>query len=632
MCGIYGVILPDPAQALAPQVLEDMGSALRYRGPDAEGLWSAPGVWLGHRRLKIIDLEGGVQPMADPQGQVVLSYNGEVYNFLELRRELREAGAVLRTRSDTEVILQGYLHWGLGVLDRIVGMYAFAIWDGRSRTLLLARDRLGVKPLYWAELPGGGLVFASELKAILASGLVARRVDFQAAARYCAFGYVMGEESMVEGVRRLPAAATLTWQNGRVLGIKPYWDMARLWREARQSPLHGREIQEAFQAGLEQATVQRMVSDVPLGAFLSGGLDSSAVAALMRRHSQEVRTYSIGFRYASFDESGYARQTAAALGCRHFDQIVDCRDPALLLEIVSRLDEPFADTSILPTYALCRMARRQVTVALSGDGADELLAGYVTHLANRYYGLYRRLPAPLAGALRALAGLWPDSRRKVNLVFKAKQFLGAHPRSPAEAHGWWRTICPPEALRRLLPGAGEGLPDIYAPFRQAYARAQGLAELDRFLYIDYQTWLVDDILVKADRASMNHGLEIRSPFLDTRLVELMMRAPPACKLSGRTTKVLLRQCARAWLPAAVLKRRKAGFNAPVAQWLCEAWRELAEEAFGHVLPVHMPGLDGAWLRGRWSEHLSGRRDHGYGLFALLVLALWLRENRLTVHA
>lgn len=628
MCGICGLVYEDRNRPVARERLAGMAHTLRFRGPDAEGFYLGPGVGLGHRRLSVIDLSRGGQPMTDPSGQVTICYNGEIYNFLELREELEAAGVTFQTTSDTEVLLHGYLRWGLDVLPRAAGMFAFAIWDARTEMLVLARDRLGVKPLYWAELPDGGLVFGSELSAVTASGELPCRLNPRAVARYTAVGYVVGDEAILEGVHRLPPATVLTWKRGAGPVLRRYWDLAAVWSERPRDTRDLAEVEKEFGVLLRTAVRQRLISDVPLGAFLSGGVDSSTITALMLRERQRVETFSIGFTEASYSELPYASQTAQALGSTHFDEVVHGDDPELLLEIAGRLDEPFADTSIVPTYVLCRMARKRVTVALSGDGGDELLAGYVTHVANALHRRVRQLPRPLVRTVRWAVNLLPDSRRKVNALFKAKQFLAGAELDACDAHAQWRTLAGPDRVRSLLN------PDVplngfspFEPYRQAYGEVPTLEPLDRFLYVDYRTWLPDDILVKADRASMNHGLEVRSPFLDHRLVEFCAGLPAELKLRGRTGKFLLKHFARELLPDAVLRRRKAGFNAPVSHWLAGPWRDVAADAFSRKKVQDAGALDADAVGRLFDEHVAGRRDHGYLLFTLLMLSLWLERVR-----
>jgi asparagine synthase (glutamine-hydrolysing) len=628
VCGICGLVFVDPERKPDAGLLAKMTRVLRSRGPDAESFVLEGGVGLGHRRLSVIDPDGGAQPMTDLSGRVTIVYNGEIYNFLELRDELRRAGLRFRTNSDTEVLLQGYLHWGIDVVPRLAGMFAFSLWDRRERTLWLVRDRLGVKPLYWANLSDGTLLFGSELSAVIASGMLPARLNRDALARYLALSYVIGSQSILEGVQRLPPASTLRWTPQGAPEVRNYWDLAAIWRERERQTLPPEEGLASFGELLEVAVRQRLISDVPLGAFLSSGVDSNTVAALMRKIRPRVQTYSIGFKEASYDESEAARRCARSLGTEHTDEVVDLDDSNLLLEVVSRLDEPFADTSIVPTYALCRMARRHVTVALSGDGGDELLAGYMTHVADKIYGGVRRLPAPLVRTARTLLHSLPDSRRKVNLLFRLKQFARAYPRDPCDAHASWRMLVDEAGSRALLGlGPGDALPDPYAPFREAFQAASGLDPLSRFLYVDYKTWLADDILTKVDRASMSHGLEVRSPFLDHRLIELCAAVPSSQKLRGWRGKHLLRQFALGLTPRWVALGKKTGFNAPVSHWLTGAWREVTADAFDPASLRDTGFLDPRVVAHLLREHERGGKDHGLLLFTVLVFVLWWRRQR-----
>ncbi|MFZ5452531.1 MAG: asparagine synthase (glutamine-hydrolyzing) [Thermodesulfobacteriota bacterium] len=628
MCGICGIVYTDQQRLPAMEMLQAMARALRFRGPDAEGYFLEPGVGLAHRRLSVIDLARGGQPMTDPAGRVTVVYNGEIYNFLALREELSAQGYQFRTTSDTEVLLSGYLQWGVEVLPRLVGMYAFAVWDARDHSLLLARDRLGVKPLYWGQVPGGGVIFASELSSIIASRAVPLRLEAKALARYMALGYLAGRESALQGVERLAPGAYLHWQPGGPMEPKAYWDLAAIWASKPKDTRAPREIEAEFLERLDLAVRQRLMSDVPLGAFLSGGIDSSIVTALMRRHLERVDTFSIGFSEESYDERSWASLVAQHLGTKHHAEVIRADSPDLLLEISSRLDEPFADTSIIPTYFLCKMARPFITVALSGDGGDELLAGYPTQLASAIHRRMQWVPRSLWRRARRFLDFLPESRRKVNLLFKLKQFLAGAALPPQEAHAAWRLLAFPEKTQELLlPELPLEEIDPFGPFREAFHQAQGLGPLDRLLCLDYKTWLPDDILVKVDRASMSHGLEVRSPFLDHRLLEFCAGMPEGLKLQGRRGKYILRRVAGNLVPPQVITRKKEGFNAPVSHWLAGSWRHLAEEAFSPA-SLHRGGLLNPGAVNRlFQEHLQGRRDHGFLLFSLLMLVLWLQKVR-----
>ncbi len=629
MCGICGLVYADRARPVDRAEVEAMTRCLRHRGPDDEAYFFGPGVALGHRRLEVIDPEGGRQPMSDSQGMLTITYNGEIYNFQALRDELTSLGARFRTRSDTEVLLCGYRQWGEDLLTRLVGMFAFALWDAEHESLLLARDRLGKKPLCWAPLPEGGLAFGSELSSLVANLQLRPRIDREALAGYIALGYVPGGRNVLQGVQRVAPGGGLRWKRGGRPEPFTWWSLAQIWQERPRDTRPLEEIEEQFIGLLETAVRDRLVSDVPLGAFLSGGLDSSTIAALMRRHCRRVETFSIGFVEPSYDELPYARRVAASLGTEHHDEVVRGEDPRLLLEIAARLDEPFADTSIVPTYVLCQAARRRVTVALSGDGGDELLAGYVTHVADAFRRRARRVPRFLRGAALWGARGLPDSRRKLGTVFKARQFLSGVDLAPCDAHAWWRTIADAAQVRRLVPGTlvDDGAPPSFGPARAAWGEVPDLGALDRMLYVDFRTWLPDDILVKADRAGMSHGLEVRCPFLDHRLVEFCCALPPRLKLRGGRGKWLLRRAARGLVPGLARRRRKSGFNAPVAHWLAGPWRQVAEEALRDSNLGAGSAVDAAEARRLLEAHVRGRSNHGYLLFALVMLGLWLGRVR-----
>jgi asparagine synthase (glutamine-hydrolysing) len=447
----------------------------------------------------------------------------------------------------------------------------------------------------------------------------------RASWRYLALGYVVGDESILENVYRLPPGSYMHVKHGSSPRIVEYWTLAELWRERSSRQLSEQEALSGFEYLLKDAVQSRLVSDVPLGAFLSGGIDSSVVCSLIKPVLPQLKTINVGFAEDSYDESRYAGHVAENLGTCHSVTHLGHVSDRQLEEICQRLDEPFADTSIIPSYLMCQAAREQITVALSGDGADELLAGYPTSQADRLHGYLNRMPGIVVQVLQLLLKLVPDSRRKVNLLFKARQFLRAHGRDAGDAHAMWRMILP-DGLSGLAGVDAVG--DVLGVFRKHYMSGSGLNDLDRFLYVDYKTWLVDDILVKVDRASMNHGLEVRSPFLDHRLVEYCAGLPEDMKMRGMTGKWLLRRVAEKYVPRQIIQRRKRGFNAPVSEWLATCWCERAEDTFssGNLKDLDLlPPGTGERL---WREHASGRRDHGYLLFALLVLDTWRKHNRI----
>ncbi len=627
MCGICGIAYADPQRTPPSGVLEAMTSSLAHRGPDDSGTCGASGVFLGHRRLSVIDLDTGRQPMQYLERGIHLVFNGEIYNFTALRDELSAGGAEFQTRSDTEVILQGYLAWGLDrLLGRLAGMFAFALWDEHRRSLYLVRDRLGVKPLFWMADERGTLYFASEMRAFRALPDPPAALNRRAALQYFSTGYVMGEDAILRGVKRVSPGSFLQWSPGERVAERRYWDLAAIWSNAPSSPKSDSEYREAFNDHLDRGIAERLLSDVPLGAFLSGGLDSSLICARIRAQQPELKTFSMGFQEESYSELPWASLVAKDLGTDHTEAVVRCESPDLLLEVARHLDEPFADTSILPTWVLCREARKHLTVALSGDGGDELLAGYTTHAADRLRRVASIIPGPLLAAASLAANQLPDDRRKVGATYKLKQFLSGVRLNPCDAHAWWRMLLSRDALQGLIaPDFWDDTFNPFAPFQRAWDEVPKLNPLDRMLFVDYKTWLADDILVKVDRASMAHGLEVRSPFLDHRLVEFCAGLPTHLKLSGLRGKKVLREVSRGQVPAGVIARKKAGFNAPVSHWIAGPWRELVQDTL-RAKDAGMGMFNQQGVEKLLNAHMSARRDHGFLIFSLLMFALWARRD------
>ncbi|GHV03056.1 asparagine synthetase B [Campylobacterota bacterium] len=622
MCGICGIASNDPRQIPGRAAIERACDKLIARGPDGRGIYADFGAALGHQRLSVIDLQTGAQPMSDSSSRYTIVFNGEIYNYEELRSSLARQGFAFRTKSDTEVLLAGLIAHGVEFLSGANGMFAFALWDAAEKLLLLGRDRFGVKPLYYA-IGANEIVFASEASAVAATNLVSRELDAHAVENFMALSYVSGEQSIYARIKRLGAGEWLRFNAGKVTRGK-WWNLADEWKTAAANRAIGRsddEWKEAFSAALSDAVKVRLKSDVPLGAFLSGGLDSATIAALMKQQSADVRTFTARFTDASYDESALAAATAAALGTTHCEDLADAGSVERLINIAQNLDEPFADTSIIPTSAICGEARRRVTVVLSGDGADELLGGYVTNEADALYAKMLRLPRSVVCAARAAVNLLPDDRKKVSAIFKLKRFFAAYPRSIEEAHGSWRLSFYPNEMQELF--GREISSDPLTATIAAWNESEGLNALDRFLFVDYKTWLIDDCLVKADRASMRNSLESRAPFLDYRLFRLCAAMPPHLKRSGGLGKAILRRTAADLLPPFVLKRPKRGFNAPVAKWLCGEWLEVAKECFG-AASVESAGLNPTYIAALWQAHKSGRKNYGYQLFNALILILWLR--------
>ncbi|MDQ1156871.1 asparagine synthase (glutamine-hydrolyzing) [Sphingomonas sp. SORGH_AS 950] len=619
MCGIAGLFHPATPKPVDPARLRAMIGAQAHRGPDGQGLWTAPGVGFAHARLSIIDVEGSPQPMVD--GEVAVCFNGEIYNYRELRDELRAGGAVFRTDGDTEVLLHGWRHWGPSMLDRLVGMFAFAVHDARAGALFLARDRLGVKPLHWAELPDGAVAFASEMKGVLAHPLFRRRPDIRAVEDYLALGYVPDDASIMGGVHKLPAGHFLLIERGRAIpSPRQWWDVDFSDRETGSAARMGEELLARMRAGV----TSRMVADVPLGAFLSGGVDSSGVVALMAEASpRAVRTCTIGFEEAGHDERGYARTVARRFATDHVERVVRADDFTLIDTLVAHFDEPFADASALATYRLCQLAREHVTVALSGDGADEAMAGYRRHVFHageeRVRGLF---PADLRRGLFGTLGRFYPKADWAPRPLRAKTTLLALGMDGAEAYARAVGVTSPEWRARLFSAeakaalGGHRAEDRYvAAMRDAPARDA----IDRAQYADLKIWLPGDILTKTDRTSMAVGLEAREPLLDHRLVEYAARLPAAMRVRGGQGKWLMKKALEPYLPRDILYRPKMGFVTPISAWFRGA---LADEA----ARLAQSGLlrETGWFQlaelGRMAaDHREGRADHGRTLWQMLML-------------
>ena len=621
MCGIAGIFHCGTIKPVDPARVKAMCDALAHRGPDGEGVWSAPGVALGHRRLSIIDLAGSPQPMHSVDERHVIVFNGEIYNYLELRRELEGMGAQFHTHGDTEVILAAYQRWGSECLSRLNGMFALAIYDKADRTLFLARDRFGVKPLFTAMLSDGSIAFASELKGLLAHPLLRRDADPLAVGDYMAWGYVPDHRSMLKGVDKLPAGHfRLLRHDATPAAPQQYWDIS--FSERRRGK--AKDLEAELLHHLRQGVTSRMVADVPLGAFLSGGVDSSSVVAMMAEASAApVRTCSIGFDVAAVDETSYAAQVAELFGTSHAARTVSADQFDAIDAVAAMFDEPFADGSALPTWRVCQLARESVTVALSGDGADEALAGYRRQVFHhREEQLRRFMPSMMREkVLGPLAQAWPKADWAPRPL-RAKSTLQAL--AGDGAHGYARALgsVPPE-LRFALYGDDlrRQLGDYRAetPLMDMMRGAPARSGLDAAQYVDLKFWLPGDILTKVDRTSMAVSLEAREPLLDHRFVEFAASLPEGLRVKGRQGKWLLKKAMERYLPADILYRPKQGFVTPIAQWLRGP---LAGEARAIAVSSGLARtgwFDKAQVARMAEAHIAGRSDHSRMLWQLIML-------------
>lgn len=626
MCGICGIAWANGGLRLEPALIHHMNARLVHRGPDDEGYYYGDQAMLGMRRLSIIDLQTGQQPVSNEDGTLWLVYNGELYNYRELRRQLEQAGHVFCSSSDSEVIVHAYEEYGSACLQRFNGMFAFAIWDEKRQHLFLARDRIGIKPLYyWTG--GSRFAFASELKALLALPEISTAIDLVALDQFLTLEYIPSPRTIFNDIHKLPAGHWLSFDDSGVQ-LNPYWVVRQ-----EVEPDAGQDYVSRLRELLADAVQMQMVSDVPVGALLSGGIDSSSVVAYMRRASAgRLPTFSIGFDDTTYNELPYARVVARQFATEHHEEVLQVDILSMAEALVAHLDEPFADFSVFPTYLVSQVARREVKVVLSGDGGDELFGGYDTYRAQQLDRYYRHLPAAVRHVL--LPALFTRVRpraAKKGLVNKARRFVqGA--RMPAQLqHARWMLFLDAEAKNQLytrdmraalveLDGCG-ATAALTAHFEQA-AHLDFLAQQQ---YVDIKTYLVDDILTKVDRMSMAASLEVRVPLLDHRIVEFALGLPPHLKLRGGATKVILRQAMKGLLPDTVLHKPKEGFSIPLKHWLGGPLQPLMKDLLSED-SMQKRGYFAPRAVSRWmDEHLRGQANHSHRLWALMVLELWHRN-------
>jgi asparagine synthase (glutamine-hydrolysing) len=594
--------------------------SLIHRGPDQQGTYESEVVSLGAVRLKIIDLQGGDQPMISDDGNTVLVFNGEIYNHRELRAELESRGEKFKTNSDTEVVLRAFLRWDKDCFARFRGMFALAVWSQDAQRLVLARDRLGIKPLYF-NLRGGELYFGSELKTIFAHPEFPRELDFTGLQYYLSLNYVPCPHTLVRGIEKLPPGHLLEWQDGDV-EMEAYWRLR--FEPQKQKSQEG--AQEELDSLLRASVRDHLISDVPLGIWLSGGVDSSTILHYTRELcASRVKTFSISFAGRTFDETSYIRDIAARYDTEHHELDVNpsLDLPAAIEELAYYSDEPFADAGALPVWFLSALSRKHVTVALSGEGADELFGGYITYAADRYAARAQSIASPIRRGLLGLLRHWPVSNDKISLEYKVKRFLEGSLLPADEAHTYWNgTFSAAQQAEFVLPGNRASVKSL---FDSDLPAGDEHGSLNRYLAFDQRYYLPDDILQKVDRMSMAHSVEVRPPFLDHRLVEFAARLPEHMKIDGTQHKVVLKRLMQSKLPASVLRRPKTGLDIPAHDWLRGALRPLLMDSLSTSAIDDTNLFRRDRIESFISDHMERRANLGYHLWGLLILFLWIKH-------
>jgi asparagine synthase (glutamine-hydrolysing) len=627
MCGICGIVSFSSEIPVRKTILQQMNDTLHHRGPDDEGYYIDPnqGVGLAMRRLSIIDLTTGKQPIANENKSMWIVFNGEIYNHLHVRCRLEQKGHMFSTRSDTEVILHAYEEYGVNCVDHLNGMFAFAIWDSQRKRLFIARDRIGVKPLYY-YYTSKNFLFASELKAILAHPDVPREIDFTALDQFLTFEYIPSPRSIFKDIHKLPPGHRIILEGGSEPYVEQYWNVTFL-----PTNLSEDESIEQLTELIRDAVKIRLMSEVPLGAFLSGGIDSSTVVAFMSELTEmPVKTFSIGFGDPTYNELPYARLVADAFKTQHHEEYLEADINEMVMHLVSKFDEPFGDFSIFPTYLVSQMARQHVTVVLSGDGGDEIFAGYETYLAQGIDARwYSRLPRRLRQhTLPHLADMIPPQPAKKGLINKTKRFIEGGSLPETWQHTRWMMFMKHQEKTMLYH------PDLYATLtgysasdviEEYFQQANQTNKLAQQQYVDVKTYLVDDILVKVDRMSMATSLEARVPLLDYRVVELALNLPPHLKLKGKETKVVLRRMMNKHLPQQVLNKGKEGFSIPMKHWLQKELQPIMNDLLAPNT-IRRRGYFNPKTVAQWQvEHISGHANHSHRLWALMVFEIWHRQ-------
>ena len=624
MCGIVGFINAD-GKAVDSALLEKMNAAIIHRGPDEDGFYIQKNVGLAMRRLSIIDLTSGRQPIHNPDKTAWIIFNGEIYNYRELRADLEKEGAQFYTKSDTEVVLHLYDRYGVDFLQHLRGMFALAIWDTRDNSLFLARDRVGKKPLLYAHRPNGDLIFGSEFQALLKHPAISREIDFEAIHHYLSYICVPAPLTAYRDIRKLEPGHWLRWKDGEIQ-TKRYW----LPDFSDKLDISEAEAEEEVLRILRESVRLRMIADVPLGAFLSGGVDSSAVVALMAQESsQPVKTFSIGFEEQDFSELKYAKKVAEHVGAEYHEFIVKPNAMEVLPTLVEHYGEPYADSSAIPTYYVSKETRKHVTVALNGDGGDESFAGYERYSAMRLAERYKRIPAILRKSLVEFPlGVLPTPDNMRNRLRRAKRFVEAAALPKTTRYLNWVSGINPALKQELYT---DEYKHISAEFHSRkilddwFEKANGIGVLDASLMTDQQTYLPNDLLVKVDIASMAVSLEARSPFLDHKLIEFAARLPEHIKVKGLDTKTLLKKIAAKLVPPEVVYRRKMGFGVPVGHWLRNEMKGFLYETLLSEKSLNRGIFKPEVVKNLIERHVSGKEDLNFPIWTLLMLELWFQR-------
>jgi asparagine synthase (glutamine-hydrolysing) len=619
MCGITGIVALGGAPLPPDSILQAMCGTIRHRGPDDLSLDSTDGVALGNTRLAIIDVEGGRQPLFNESGSVRTVLNGEIYNFRELRKTLQNSGHVFRTACDTEVIVHAYEEYGLDFVNALNGIFALALHDAERKRVILARDHIGVKPLYYSVVDDDYVVWGSEIKAILASRLISPQLDVDALGQFLSWEYVPGRRTLFEGIRQLAPAETIVIDlQSSTLSTRKYWDILGAITHRSRS---ARDWEDEIDAKIAASVKGQMVSDVPLGAFLSGGIDSSLVVAAMGNAS----TFSIGFDDPSYNELDYATRIADHLGVQQTKEIIRSNTADLFETLIVHLDDPIGDFSIFPTFLISRMAREHVTVALSGDGGDELFGGYESYVAQHYARWYQYLPGWIArDMLPAMANRIRPARQKKGAINKLKRFIEGAALPESMNHARWRIFASDELKDKLFTqnAAAELTTPTGQHIHDLYTHAAALPELNRSLYVDTQSYLTDNCLVKVDRMSMANSLEVRVPLLDKELVTTAFDVPPNLKIRGGETKWLLKRVASRHLPRECVYRRKEGFSIPMKHWLGTRFRPIFEEYLSPSRLRRDGIFESSVIERLKQDHLAGSANHSHILWSLIVFHAW----------